>query len=176
MLILNKKRRKWKDTYQKGGDHMKKWFVSIAFFMAISFPTVISAEGQTDCATLQNVFGTEVKSENGRCSVEMVREELQLTHMGEKLSPQTMEVVFHFTFEQVNHGTAVMGELALLEEEVNPVIDALRNGNLEVSALHNHMIHEQPRIMYIHFQGIGDLTKRAKTIKNAIEKTSHETK
>ena len=62
---------------------MKKWFVSIAFFMAISFPTVISAEGQTDCATLQNVFGTEVKSENGRCSVEMVREELQLTHMGE---------------------------------------------------------------------------------------------
>jgi hypothetical protein len=161
---------------EKGSGHMKKWTVLIAFCIAISFPTVINAEGQTDCKTLQNIFGTGVTLENGRCSVEMVREELQLTHMGEKLSPQTMEVVFHFTFEQVGHGTAVMGELALLEEEVNPVIDALRNGNLEVSALHNHMISEQPRIMYIHFQGIGDLAKQAKTIKNAIEKTSHETK
>lgn len=153
---------------------MKKLVLCIAFYITISFPTVISAQGKDNCEALQNIFDAEVESKNGICAVEIVREELELTHMGKKLSPKTMELVFHFAFEKAdNNQTAVMGELALLEEEVNPVIDELRKGHIEVSALHNHMIHERPRILYVHFQGIGDLTQQAETIKKAIAKTSH---
>ena len=105
------------------------------FFNYITSSKGLSAEGQNQCETLQKIFETEVESENEVCSVEIVREKLQLTHIGKKISPKTMEIVFHFSFETVHNQTAVMGELALLEEEVNPVIAELRKGNLEVSAL-----------------------------------------
>lgn len=153
---------------------MKKLILFIGtIFITLSFPAVMNAARQDNCDTLEKIFNTEVESEDGICSVEIVREKLELTHMGKKLSPKTMEVVFHFSFENVGNQTAVMGELALLEDEVNPVIDVLRKGNLEVSALHNHMIGEKPRILYVHFQGIGDLTQQANTIKKAIDITKH---
>ncbi|WP_353056058.1 DUF1259 domain-containing protein [Mesobacillus subterraneus] len=41
-----------------------------------------------------------------------------------------------------------------------------------ISALHNHMLLEEPRIMYVHFQGIGNMAQQAKTIKAAIDQTS----
>ncbi|WP_373233356.1 DUF1259 domain-containing protein [Cohnella sp.] len=104
--------------------------------------------------------------------MEIVRENLEVTYMGNKLSPEMMELVFIATFERVDKHTAVMGELALLDEEVNPVIDGLRQGGLDVSALHNHMIGEKPRILYVHFQGMGDVSQLAQTIKGAIEKTT----
>lgn len=150
---------------------MKNISLFIAFCLIMSFPTVMRAEGKANCKSLQNIFDTEIKSDNGVCTVELVREDLEVSHMGKKLSPKTMELVFHFSFQNVGKQTAVMGELALLEKEVNSVIDELRNGDIEVSALHNHMIHEQPKIMYLHFQGIGDLTKQANTIKKALVKT-----
>lgn len=151
---------------------MKKLIMAAALFFTMLIPEVTNAQGQADCEALKKILNTAVESENGICKVEIVRENLKVTHMGKKMSPETMELVFHFGFEKTDSGTAVMGELALLQEEVNPVIDELRKGNLEVSALHNHMLHEEPRIMYVHFQGIGDISQQAKTIKNAIDKTS----
>lgn len=151
---------------------MKKLIMAAALFFTMLIPEVTNAQGQADCEALKKILNTHVESENGICKVEIVRENLKVTHMGKKMSPETMELVFHFGFEKTDSGTAVMGELALLQEEVNPVIDELRKGNLEVSALHNHMLHEEPRIMYVHFQGIGDISQQAKTIKNAIDKTS----
>src|SRR5262249_5418681 len=45
------------------------------------------------------------------------------------------------------------GDLVVLEDEINPVISKLEEKGLELSALHNHLLHETPRIMYIHFVG-----------------------
>ncbi|MFT4415599.1 DUF1259 domain-containing protein [Fredinandcohnia humi] len=149
---------------------MKKRILLLTLLIMSLSPTT-EAEIKPTCKALEDIFKTKVSAENGRCGVEIIRKDLDLTHMGKKMSPETMEVVFHFTFEQVDSQTAVMGELALVEDEVNPVIRELQKGNLDVSALHNHMIHEQPRIMYIHFQGIGDMIQQANTIKKAIDKT-----
>ncbi|WP_078544454.1 DUF1259 domain-containing protein [Litchfieldia alkalitelluris] len=151
---------------------MKKWILMIVFLLSTSFPTVLQAAEKKSCDVIEKVFkDAKVEGENGICTVEIVRTNLNVTHMGMKLSPETMELVFHFALENVGNETAVMGELALLEDEVNPVIDQLREGNLEVSAIHNHMIHENPRIFYVHFQGIGDLTLQAEIIKKAINNT-----
>jgi len=59
----------------------------------------------------------------------------------------------------------MMGDLVLLEDEVNPVMSALLDNGLEVTALHNHFFFESPRIFYMHVHGHGkaaDLTKKAK--------------
>jgi hypothetical protein len=59
----------------------------------------------------------------------------------------------------------MMGDLVLTEDQVNPVMSALLDNNLEVSALHNHFFWEQPRIFYMHLHGhglAGDLARRVK--------------
>ena len=70
----------------------------------------------------------------------------------------------------------VMGDTVMLGSEVNPVIDALRAGGIEVVALHNHMLGEQPQIMFMHYQGEGDADALARTVRRAIDqlgKRSH---
>src|SRR5438045_1404810 len=59
----------------------------------------------------------------------------------------------------------MMGDLVLLEDEVNPVMSALLDNGLEVTALHNHFFFESPRVFYMHVHGhgaAGDLAKKAK--------------
>ena len=51
----------------------------------------------------------------------------------------------------------MMGDLALLEDEVNPVMSALLDNGLDVTALHNHFFFESPRIFYMHVHGHGRL-------------------
>jgi Domain of Unknown Function (DUF1259) len=63
------------------------------------------------------------------------------------------------------------GDLVLLEDEINPVISKLEERGLEVSALHNHLLHEIPRIMYIHFVGRGDEVELAKGLREALALT-----
>jgi len=63
------------------------------------------------------------------------------------------------------------GDLVLLEDELNPVISKLEEGGVEVSAVHNHLLHETPRIMYIHFVGRGDEVGMAKGIRDALALT-----
>ncbi|WP_251030305.1 DUF1259 domain-containing protein [Bacillus sp. ISL-35] len=147
--------------------------MAVLLVFSLFLPAAAQAQGNTDCEKLKNVFNTDVESVNGVCKVEIIREHIkQATFMGKKLSMEMMELAFHFSFEKVDGQTAVMGELALLQDEVNPVLEELAKGKLEVSALHNHMLFEKPRIMYLHFQGIGDMEQQAETIKAAIEKTS----
>ena len=57
-----------------------------------------------------------------------------------------------------------MGDLVLTEDEVNPVMSALLENGLDVTALHNHFFWEQPRIFYMHVHGMGaaaDLARRS---------------
>jgi hypothetical protein len=63
------------------------------------------------------------------------------------------------------------GDLVLLDDEINPVISKLEEGGIELSALHNHLLHEAPRIMFIHFVGRGDELQLAKGIRDALALT-----
>jgi hypothetical protein len=65
----------------------------------------------------------------------------------------------------------VMGDLVLLEKEINPVISVLAEANINVTALHNHFIGEEPRIMYMHIGGMGMASILANGIRNAVDKT-----
>ena len=63
----------------------------------------------------------------------------------------------------------VMGDLVLTEDEVNPVMSALLDNGLDVTALHNHFFWEQPRIFYMHVHGMGAAADLAKRVKPAID-------
>lgn len=78
----------------------------------------------------------------------------------------TLETLGSKTKVYVSAGHDVMmGDLVLTEDEVNPVMSAILENGLDVTALHNHFFWEQPRIFYLHVHGTGaaaDLTKRVK--------------
>ncbi len=63
----------------------------------------------------------------------------------------------------------VAGDIAMLDPEVNPVIHTLRNNNLEVVAVHSHMIGEQPRIIFLHYYGTGPASTLAHGFRAALD-------
>jgi len=67
----------------------------------------------------------------------------------------------------------MMGDLVLLEDEVNPVMSALLENGLEVTALHNHFFFESPRIFYMHVHGHGTAAELSKKVKPAIDLIGH---
>ena len=66
---------------------------------------------------------------------------------------------------------AVAGDFAMLMEEVAPVIKALVENGMEVVAVHNHMVHEEPKIFFLHYWGVGTAAKLAKGLKLALDQT-----
>lgn len=66
---------------------------------------------------------------------------------------------------------AVAGDFAMLEEEVAPVIKALVENGIEVVAVHNHMVHEEPRIFFLHYWGVGPVDKLSAGLKAALNET-----
>lgn len=63
----------------------------------------------------------------------------------------------------------VMGDLVLFEDEVNPVIGALLDSGLEVTALHNHFFYDQPKVYFMHIGGEGSLEKLSKGVRKALD-------
>jgi len=66
---------------------------------------------------------------------------------------------------------AVAGDFTMLENEVAPVIKALVENGIEVVAVHNHMVHEEPRIFFLHYWGVGPVEKLAQGLKAALNQT-----
>ena len=67
----------------------------------------------------------------------------------------------------------LMGDLVLTQEEVNPVLSALLDHGIEVTALHNHFFFEEPRIFYMHVHGHGEAATLARAIKPALDLIGH---
>jgi hypothetical protein len=65
---------------------------------------------------------------------------------------------------------ATTGDFVLTAQEVNPVIKALRENGIEVTAVHNHMLDDQPRLFFMHFWANDDAEKVAKGLKAALDK------
>lgn len=65
---------------------------------------------------------------------------------------------------------AVAGDFAMLEHEVAPVINALVENGIEVVAVHNHMVHEEPRVFFLHYWGVGPAEKLARGLKAALDR------
>jgi hypothetical protein len=67
---------------------------------------------------------------------------------------------------------AITGDFVLLASEVNPVIKALRRNGIQVTAVHSHMLQEEPRLCFMHFWANDDAAKLAKGLRAAIDNTN----
>jgi len=65
---------------------------------------------------------------------------------------------------------AITGDFVLIAREVNPVLKTLRDGGIEVTALHSHMLDEQPRLFFMHFWANDDAGRLARSLKAALSK------
>jgi hypothetical protein len=77
------------------------------------------------------------------------------------------------SFKRTRDGKSavLMSDTVLLQDEVNPLMDAAQRNGLEISALHNHFFYEEPRIFYMHLHGMGDPADLAKRYAAAIRET-----
>ena len=97
--------------------------------------------------------------------VERIRE-------GEMEVPPFMGMATGINFQKEGKKAATTGDLVLLAEEVNPVIRALTENGIAVTAVHNHMLNETPRLFFIHFWGYDDPEKLARGLRAALDKTN----
>src|ERR1700676_5141204 len=71
-------------------------------------------------------------------------------------------------FTGTDDNAAVMGDLVLLGEEVNPVREKLKSAGLEIAEIHNHLAEETPHVMYMHYMGHGPAAQLATSLHNAL--------
>src|SRR6266516_3677674 len=71
-------------------------------------------------------------------------------------------------FTPMRGGAMVMGDLVLLETEINPVMAKLIEGGIDITAVHNHLLRANPETFYMHIGGHGDPVKMAEVIRSAL--------
>jgi len=87
--------------------------------------------------------------------------------------PPSMGVATAINFQPTGGGkAAITGDFVLLAKEVNPVIKALRDHGIEVTALHSHMLMEEPRLFFMHFWANDDAAKLATGLRSALDLTN----
>jgi hypothetical protein len=87
--------------------------------------------------------------------------------------PPSMGVATAINFQPTGGGkAAITGDFVMVASEVNPVIRALRENGIEVTALHSHMLNEEPRLFFMHFWANDDAVKLAHGLRAALDKTN----
>jgi hypothetical protein len=89
------------------------------------------------------------------------------------IMPAFMGMATGINFQKDGDNAAITGDFVLLADEVNPVIKVLVQNGISPTALHNHMIHDNPRLFMMHFWAVGDPEQLAEGLKQAIKATNH---
>jgi hypothetical protein len=126
-----------------------------------------------DTAQIDQIIGVKGQANGGVYQFNVPRRD-PITEGGMQLSPVgPMGVAIGINFQPTGGGkAAITGDFVLTGEEVNPVIVALRANGIEVTALHSHMLDEQPRLFFMHFWANDDAIKLAKGLRAALDKTA----
>ena len=109
--------------------------------------------------------------DQGAFVVRVPRTDIKVSINGEPM-PTALGFGAWTAWKDMGEKTMLMGDLVLLEKEVNPVISALQKANLQITALHNHFVYEHPRVMFMHIDGMGDPLNMAKGMRNALDNTA----
>jgi hypothetical protein len=124
-----------------------------------------------DGKQLDSILGQSGKNNNGIYQYSVPRAE-KITDGGMTV-PSSMGVTTGINFQPTGAGkAAITGDFVMIAKEVNPVIKALQQNGIAVTALHSHMLEEQPRLYFMHFWGNDDAVKLAKGLRAALDQTN----
>jgi hypothetical protein len=126
-----------------------------------------------DTAQLDQIIGVKGQANGGIYQFTVPRRD-PVTEGGVALTPVgPLGVATAINFQPTGAGkAAITGDFVMTGDEVNPVIMALRTHGIEVTALHSHMIDEQPRLFFMHFWANDDAIKLANGLRAALDKTA----
>ena len=141
------------------------------FFLFVAAMFAINSFAQIDSAALNNVFGKKGTVTGNVYKISFPRSDLKVKVGDFAVAPGLALGTWVGIINMDNHAM-MMGDLVLLDAEVPKVINKLMEENLEVTAIHNHLINETPAIKYIHYHGEGNATELAKKIKAVLEVTA----
>jgi len=101
----------------------------------------------------------------------MPRSDMRVSVQGVQIKP-SLALGSWLAMTPTADGVMAMGDMVLKESEVAPVMSALQAGGVEQTAVHHHVLHESPRVVYMHVHAMGDPVKIAQTVRGALERTS----
>ena len=128
--------------------------------------------GQLDTAKLASIIGHPGEQNGQVYKITVGRDDLHLKEMGANINSR-MGLNTWAAFYGTDANAEVAGDVAMLGNEVTPVLKALRANGLEVVAIHNHMNGTQPGIYFLHYWGTGPADKLAAGFKNALGELGH---
>lgn len=146
----------------------KTLFIISSLFMLVIIG--LDSAYAADIDEAEKVLGVTGQMQEGAIVFSFPRSDIKVTIDGESV-PTALGFGSWTAWKEMGEKTMVMGDLVLLEKEINPVISALAEADINVTALHNHFTGEIPRIMYMHVYGMGEKTSLARGIRTALDKT-----
>ena len=142
------------------------------FTLALSASLAVHAVRATELNTagIAKAMGREGVLSGEMYKVSFPRSDLTVK-IGATVIKPALALVNWAAFMKSGNAAVCYGDLVLLDDEISPVISKLEANGIELSALHNHLLHESPRIMYIHFTAHGDEAAMAQALRTALALT-----
>jgi hypothetical protein len=148
---------------------------SIKSVLAITGTPLVTPAAQTqntnpDWSKVEAILGKSGKHNGLLLQYGFPRKE-KLMESGMEMPP-AMGMATGINFQMDGNNAAITGDFVLLANEVNPVIKELTNNGIVVTAVHNHMLFDNPRLFMLHFWAVGDPGKLATGLKAALDRTN----
>jgi hypothetical protein len=147
---------------------MMKIFSLVASFCAIGIGTTFGALDGAKIDALTGLKG-KLNEKEGVYRVTFPRNDVKVAVDGWTMPP-FMGLGTWAAFTETKHGTMVMGDTVLFEDEVNPVMSAAFENGLSVTALHNHFFFDQPKVYFMHIEGEGTTEQLATAVRKLYDK------
>jgi hypothetical protein len=126
-----------------------------------------------DTAQLDQIMGAKGQANGGVYQFNVPRRDPVNMDGMAMTPPAPLGAAIGINFQPIGGGkAAITGDFVLTNDEVNPVIRALRANGIDVTAVHSHMLDEQPRLFFLHFWAVDDAMKLAKGLRAALDKTA----
>ncbi|HYO13092.1 MAG TPA: DUF1259 domain-containing protein [Thermoanaerobaculia bacterium] len=157
---------------------MKTWTTILALALALSSPGTVPSAAQAppasgkpaassglDTSLIERLTGAKgsLDATEGVFKVSVPRTDLGTRVGGVRLHPR-LGLTSWAAFQRTGNSAMVMGDMVLLEPQVNPVMSVALDGGLEVTALHNHFFGDEPKVMFLHIGGHGPVEELATAI------------
>jgi len=150
---------------------MKSQLSKIAFALLLAVNSSAAQSKKLDTAQIDELTGLKGKlnEQEGVYKVSSPRTDLKISVDKWQMPPFMGLTSWAAFMPGMKDGAMVMGDLVLMQDEVNPVMSAALDNGLQVTALHNHFFFDEPKVYFMHIGGEGDAATLAKGVRAALD-------
>lgn len=139
--------------------------VTFALLLFVCPATPFAQTSRWDTAKIEELTGAKgaLNEKEGVFKVSVPRADLNVTTAGVKMTPP-LGLTSWAAFKKAGNEVMVMGDMVVLEDQVNAVMSVALDNGLEITALHNHFFWDSPKVMFMHIGGLGNEQKLAAAV------------